>query len=305
MSRPTKARRLLRWYPAAWRERYADELVALIEDTFADGRIPWRTRFSTAGSGIVQRLRSSGLAPGAHEGPADQTRNGSLLVLWGWSFFVIAGSMYAKFNENWSAGTPHPSLAVPNGAYVAVEAAAAVGFLVVVLAGLIAFPTLVRAIRTSGWDLVRRPAIRVLTMGGATVIAGIPVVVWAHHLTDHQRNGGLVTYSAVFLTVALLIAATVVTAIGSAVSLVRQMDLTPTALTWLGRLALLAVLAMAIILGGTLTWWVALAHDAPGVLGGSAPVDLIVAGSLMAIGMAIAAIGAVRVTSALRHLRRN
>jgi len=31
--------RLLRWYPPAWRERYADEFVAMVEDTL-DGRRP-------------------------------------------------------------------------------------------------------------------------------------------------------------------------------------------------------------------------------------------------------------------------
>ena len=38
------ARRLLRWYPAAWRERYGDEFVDLMEQEVTDNpKSPGRT----------------------------------------------------------------------------------------------------------------------------------------------------------------------------------------------------------------------------------------------------------------------
>ncbi len=45
---PDELGRLLRWYPPAWRDRYGDELVALLEDEL-DGTAPTvRLRVSLA-----------------------------------------------------------------------------------------------------------------------------------------------------------------------------------------------------------------------------------------------------------------
>src|SRR5690348_9135046 len=47
--------RLLRWYPRAWRERYGDECLAMVEDTL-DGRSPgWRLRLGAARAGLRER----------------------------------------------------------------------------------------------------------------------------------------------------------------------------------------------------------------------------------------------------------
>jgi len=32
--------RLLAWYPSTWRERYGDELAAMVDDARADGTLP-------------------------------------------------------------------------------------------------------------------------------------------------------------------------------------------------------------------------------------------------------------------------
>jgi hypothetical protein len=48
-------RKLLRWYPRAWRERYGEEFLALVEDAL-DGRGPgWRLRLGVARSGLRER----------------------------------------------------------------------------------------------------------------------------------------------------------------------------------------------------------------------------------------------------------
>ena len=298
---PTPATRLLRWYPAPWRARYGDELTALFEDTFGGGTIPWRTRIGTARAGLTEHLRASGLAGGGAN-PDERTRNGSLLVLSGWAFFVIAGSMYAKLNENWSVGTPRSDRWLADAAYLGVQIAAAVGFVIVLAAGFIALPALWRALRTSGWAFVRRPVLQTAMAGGSTVVAGIPVVIWAHHLTTHQRNGGLFVYSAVFVVVSLLIAVFVITSTASIVSLTKRLALSTRSIRRLGQLALAMVGTMAVIMGATILWWVTLADHAPTVLGGRAPADLIVTVSLMAVGMTLAVIGAYRVSGAVTKL---
>ena len=50
------ARRALRWYPRAWRRRYGDELLALLEDMFGDEPLSRRCRISLAWSGTIERI---------------------------------------------------------------------------------------------------------------------------------------------------------------------------------------------------------------------------------------------------------
>jgi hypothetical protein len=52
--------RLLRWYPAGWRERYGDEFAALLRDTLEDGRGGLRLWLDVARAGIVARAEDGG-----------------------------------------------------------------------------------------------------------------------------------------------------------------------------------------------------------------------------------------------------
>ena len=55
---PRDARRVLRWYPVAWRRRYGEELIAMLDDTYgAAGELPRRTRMSLIRSGLTERIR--------------------------------------------------------------------------------------------------------------------------------------------------------------------------------------------------------------------------------------------------------
>jgi hypothetical protein len=54
---PRDARSVLRWYPAAWRRRYGEELLAMLDDTYGDGKLPRHARLSLIRSGLTQRIR--------------------------------------------------------------------------------------------------------------------------------------------------------------------------------------------------------------------------------------------------------
>jgi hypothetical protein len=54
---PRDAKRVLRWYPAAWRRRYGEELIAMLDDTHGNGKPPLRARMSLLRSGLMQRIR--------------------------------------------------------------------------------------------------------------------------------------------------------------------------------------------------------------------------------------------------------
>jgi hypothetical protein len=51
-------RQVLRWYPSAWRRRYGQELVALLEDTYGDQPLPLRCQLSLIHSGTRERVRA-------------------------------------------------------------------------------------------------------------------------------------------------------------------------------------------------------------------------------------------------------
>jgi hypothetical protein len=50
--------RALRWYPRAWRERYGDELWALVEDYSENGRLRFRDRLDLVHAGLQMHRRS-------------------------------------------------------------------------------------------------------------------------------------------------------------------------------------------------------------------------------------------------------
>ena len=57
-------RSLLRWYPARWRDRYGDELAAMIEHDLEGATPTLRYRLAIARSGLEERMRDAGLVSG-------------------------------------------------------------------------------------------------------------------------------------------------------------------------------------------------------------------------------------------------
>jgi len=58
--------RALRWYPRAWRERYGDELLALVEDYSENGRLRFRDRLDLVQAGLQMHRRSKSPSRFAH-----------------------------------------------------------------------------------------------------------------------------------------------------------------------------------------------------------------------------------------------
>jgi len=154
-----KPARLLRWYPRAWRERYGEELLALIQDTVDDGRPTWRLRLSVAWGGLRERglqVRRAGTAA------VKRAPSRYLMV-------VPAGLVLGNLPWNLKASLP------PSRAW---QATAALGALAGVMAftgvcvlagGLVAGPAFVAFLWAGGWPKIRR---RIAWAAGATVAAG-------------------------------------------------------------------------------------------------------------------------------------
>jgi len=236
-----KPAHLLRWYPRAWRERYGEELLALIQDNLQDGRPAWRLQLSVIRGGLAERGRHARHAATALF-KAAWSDKGTTILLAG----VICGIGLD--------GLRLPSSGVRTWQAVALDAllaAVALTGALVLADGLVGFPALVRFLRAGGWPKIRR---RVGWAAGVTAVAaGGMVFVWVSDW-QAQRNlswatlaGLLVTGLATTGAIALWSAAVTATA--------RHLTLAPrvrAAQLMLGALLPTAVSAM---IATSALWW--------------------------------------------------
>ena len=154
-----KPANLLRWYPRAWRERYGEELLALIQDTLDEGRPTWRLRLGVIWGGLRERGHQAGRAVRA----ADKWRTGADR-----GAMFVAGAILPSVPEI-SRNRRLGARMADGGGLDGVLAAVALTGAVVLASGLTALPALIRFFRAGGWPKIRR---RIMKAAGATVVAG-------------------------------------------------------------------------------------------------------------------------------------
>ena len=301
---------LIRWYPPQWRERYGDEMTALLEDTYAKAsEVPLRQRVSLARSGLAERARSAGIV-GWSSDPDVRLRGGSLLVLCGWAFYIAAGAIFVKTADHWSTQSPPAGHWVATGGFNVVGVTAVVGCLIVGLAALMVLPPFVRFVRSGGWHEVSRPVVVAVTSVAVSALLFVIVVAWAHSLSAHERNGGLPIYGWFFVLVSLAFFAAVGCATTAAFAVARKVQLSRRTLRALGVLAIAVVGVMALTLVSLVAWWSSEAVHAPGFLAQTigngvpfassvVPPTLLASGFLMVLGLVLGAAGLVRIVRSL------
>jgi hypothetical protein len=241
-----KAARLLRWYPRAWRERYGEELLALIQDTLDEGRPTWRLRLGVVRGGLRERAHQARQAVGA------AIKRPSGLDLW--AKMLAAGTIVAILPQNLSESPPPARGWQAVAAFDALLAAVALTGAVVVASGLAALPALVRFLRAGGWPKIRR---RVVWAAGATVVAGgalAGLVLAAGSRSPAQVNVSY-AYLAGFLTTGLAITAAIGLWAIAAAAMARHLTLDPRLRAV--QLVLVAVTpaAVTVVLVTLNLWW--------------------------------------------------
>jgi hypothetical protein len=301
--------RLIRWYPATWRARYGDELVNLIEDAHGSAKVPRTVSISLMRSGSIERARECGLLRN-HLSASDRSRAGSLLVLWGWALFMVAGAIVAKFAEHWQSAVAVAQRTLPAAAFGVVEIAGVLGGLMVLAAAITALPSFAALLRAGRWSEVRRPLTEMAVAGTTAIFFTVGIVVWAHHMNAHQRNGGLFFHGLVFIVWGLTMVFALTTSTAAATAVARRISWSARVLRAFGAMAITLSVLMAGISVGTLIWWTALAQDAPRFLGNGllatsnvVPPALVVATLLMVLGLTVASIGTVRIVQSARTSR--
>jgi MFS family permease len=300
-SAPT-SRSMLRWYPARWRARYGDELMAMIEDDLG-GRPPTiRYRLSIVRSGLNEQLRDTGMI-GESGSRSERVRGGALSVLCAFALFVVPGVAFAKISEHWDESIHRGPRHVPAVSFNLLASLAGACGLAVLLAAASLFPIFVRFLRAGGWTAIRRPVKWALTATFATggVVGGL--AIWARHLNGHQRNAGFGWYQLAFVIAAILFAATVAAWLVAAVAAARCLRIGWGQLKAVGVLAVLVAVCMPVMTAAAAVWWASMATSAPWFLAGtpvgssSSPLaaNLLVVLIVMTLASAIGVLGSVRI----------
>ena len=304
--------RLLRAYPAQWRNRYGDEMTALLEDTYGTaGEVPWRQRMSLAWSGLGERARSAGLL-GRSAAPEVRLRAGSVLVLCGWAFYVGAGAVFAKFADRWSVQSARTGHSVATGGFDVVAVGGAIGCLIVLLAAALVLPAFVRFLRAGRWHEVRRRVVVAIASGVLAVGLLVLLAQRAHGMSAPGRNGGNAWYSALFLLVGLLVFACIGCATAAAVAVARRVELSRALQRLLAAIAVALVGVMAVIEVSLATWWATEAAYSPGFLAqtvgngapyasSTVPPTLLASAVAMGAGLALGVLGLFRIMGSGRR----
>ena len=300
--------RLLRWYPQGWRDRYGEEFVAFMQDSFGSEKPPLAARMSVAAGGIREHARRSGFT-GDSVPPKARIRAGVVVVLVSWAAMVIAGSSFAKLSEHFDAALGHRASAhqLPDLSYAFVRAAGGVAGLLVVAGAALAAPAFLRYLRSGGWMSVRTHALRAVGCTALTAGTTAPLLVWAHSLSAHQRNGGSTAYTVLFLVWAALVVATVVLWTVLAAASALEISFSRVLLAVEAAMALAVALAMLGITSVTVLWWAVMAERAPAFLSGEPAsafsARLLATVILMALAGSAATSGAVRIARSVPEWR--
>lgn len=298
---------LLRWYPMAWRARYGEELIALVEDQVGDARVPMRLRVSLAVAGVRERAYQAGIVGEAT--PEVRRRSGSLMVLVAWAAMTVAGAVVAKTSEHFAAAMTPASRAGAQRAYDVVAGAGVAGMVLVLIGALVVLPSLARAVSHGAWRHLRRAVVVAGVAWGVTAATTFSASAWGHHLRVAARNGADPRYTALAVILGLLVVVSITASCVAVVKVVTTIELSPRVLRAESVLAAGVAVSALAVTSGTFAWWREMSvhaswflQGAPrGVAASAWSTHLVVAAVIMVSSLALSSWGMARVvTSASR-----
>lgn len=284
------SKRLLRLYPEAWRERYGEEMSALLDETPAS---------LGATSDLLRGALVAHLRPPVSASPSSRARGTVTQVLGCFIVFCALGSGFAKTTENFDyVEHLHPLLGIAH-AVIVIGAIVTVGALAVA-----AVPLTVNSVKQA-WRKREPALVKLIAIppGAIALFAG-SVGVLALWLDSHRHSHGVVGW--LLLALCALCAVLAGLACWAAPrAIMRRID-TPRAAFGVSLPALaLVALGMAAVAVATGVFLVGIVVDAPDLAAaGNGPGGLIDVTTSIAIQFAgMLSLSAVAGVSATRGLR--
>lgn len=264
---------LMALYPEAWRERYEEEFLALLEQC----PLSLMSLLDVMVNALDAHLHSTAVF-GRMLTMLQRLRSTAITVFCAYIVFVLAGLGFWNMTEDdMKSLNVHPAIALP---YYALQAGAIIALLAVLAGGLpIALAVARRAFVTRRWRpllLLAVPPISLAVWIGYTFF----MLQLSRILEDGNHTHPLnhiigVSWLGLFLLAAAVSTSAVVTA-------VRQSEISLSLFRFATRIpATLATLSMAAMLSATIVWGIALKIVAPQVFNGSYGIYLI--GANMAV----------------------
>jgi hypothetical protein len=271
-----RVRRLLRWYPASWRERYGEEFAELLRAELSERARAWRRTANVARCGLAARLAGAGLAGDV----ADRTRACLGTLACSLAVFLTLGiTMWAQLAVGWQWAQP-----ATKATTVAMLVMSCALLFLAVLALSAVIPAAWVAIGASARGQARRLRMPLLLTGAGTLVlvvggrhfgngwpgtgghwwphqglapGGVAAFGWAATLsvTSYWAHpAALASFPPAELIWMVTSPAAMISLATGAVQLVRRLELSPRILryeAWTGRAA---VAGMTVFLSGALCW---------------------------------------------------
>jgi hypothetical protein len=92
--------RLLRWYPAKWRQRYGDEFAEVLASSLSDGKGSVRLSFNVAREGGMARLEEAGFV-GRSALPLQRARASVVTIFVAVCAFLASATVLIRYAKGW------------------------------------------------------------------------------------------------------------------------------------------------------------------------------------------------------------
>ena len=275
------ARELAGLYPRAWRERYEEEFLALLEQKTVSLSDLLDVALGVLDAWLKPQMTSEGVTI-----VIARMRTSVLAVLWAWVGVAVAGVGFQKMTEYEDFVEAARRNVVVGAAFDAVVAGAVVALAAVLVGGLpIALVAMRRALAEGRKDvplLFCVPPLSLVGFVGYTLLL-VKVI--------YTALGSVPVHAALNVTLFLsLVGAFLLAAVASAAAItaaVGRSDVRERPFRFALYAAVVAALAMGVVLFGTLVWGLALRASAPALFSGS---DGILDTSTAATWLAIVAV---------------
>ena len=212
----------------------------------------------------------------------------------------MAGLVTQKLSEHWQAATPVADRGAPAAAFDVLVIAAVIGSGLVLAGIACALPALAVLVGSGGGAELRRPLRRAVACTLLAGVATVAVVVWAHRLSDRQRNGHDLLYAVAAVGLGLAIVLSLAAWTAAALAAARSITFSSRLLVVEARLSAGVACSMLVMVIATSVWW---ASVGAGARASVMPAVL----ALMAVATTLALVGSLRAVRELpdRPARRS